>query len=212
MNTEKYIDAVFGYCIKRLNNIEDAKDLSQEILFEVIKSQRNTPVRDMDAWVWKIAHNRYARFIGNKKVNYISFDDSGLIETLTDEIAENTDDELKAVFSAIHSLALSHRSILVDYYISELTYQQMADKYSLPVGTIKTRLFYGKQKLKERWQFKMDNIKFYEKINWFLFGNGDIDLSYIERQIIRAIVSACYEKALNIEEISLATGLPCMYY
>jgi len=168
LDIEKYIEAVFGYCIKKSNNIEDAKDLSQEILFEVIKLQCNTPVRNMDAWVWKIAHNRYARFAGKKKVNYISLEESGIIETLTDEIVENTDDdELKAVFSAIHSLAYSHRSILVDNYISELTYQQMADKYSLPFGTIKTWLFYSKQKLKERWQLKMDNIKFAIKSTGF---------------------------------------------
>ena len=33
----EYADKIFGFCINRLNNIDDAQDLSQEILLEIIR-------------------------------------------------------------------------------------------------------------------------------------------------------------------------------
>ena len=213
-----YADNIFGFCINRLNNIDDAQDLSQEILLEIIRSLPKSNINDINAWVWKIAHNRYARRIYNKK-RYItvSLDDRSIIDMLEDdrdffEIIDNSD-EKNAVFSAVHSLAKSHRDILVDYYVNELSYSEIAEKHELSVNTVKTRLFYGRQKLKERWQTIMSENKIYEKINWITVCNGssiDSDI-YLERQIWRAITKAAYEKPLTIEEISEATGIPCMY-
>lgn len=57
----------------------------------------------------------------------------------------------------------------------------------------------------------MEMTRIYERLNWFISGNGNVNVSYIERQIPRAIVTACYEKAMDIEAISKATGIPCMY-
>ena len=43
----EYADKIFGFCINRLNNIEDAKDLSQEILFEIIRCLPKSDIKDI---------------------------------------------------------------------------------------------------------------------------------------------------------------------
>ena len=123
----------------------------------------------------------------------------------------NDSHDYQAVFAALHSIAKSHRDLLVDRYVNELTYAELSEKYCLPEGTVKTRLHYGRKKLKERWQQSMEMTRIYERLNWFISGNGNVNVSYIKRQIPRAIVTACYEKAMDIEAISKATGIPCMY-
>lgn len=216
----KYADNIFGFCINRLNNIDDAQDLSQEILLEIIRSLPKSNITDINAWIWKIAHNRYARRINNlnnqKKYITVSLDDRNIIDMLEDERdffdEDDNNDEINSVFSAIHSLAKSHRDILVDYYVRELLYSEIAEKHKLSVNTVKTRLFYGKQKLKERWHTIMGENKIYEKIDWATGCNGSMDSDrYLNRQIRRAITKAAYEKPLTISEISAATGIPCMY-
>ncbi|MCL2212415.1 MAG: RNA polymerase sigma factor [Oscillospiraceae bacterium] len=150
----EYADKIFGFCVSRLNNIDDARDLSQEILLEIVKSLPKSNAQNISAWIWKIARNRYARRFNNKVVS-ISLDDAGIMDTLAladdteffKEIDEDNSDELNAAFSAIHSLAQLHRDILVDYYVNELSYSEIANKHKLSVNTVKTRLFYGKQKL-----------------------------------------------------------------
>lgn len=213
-----YADNIFGFCISRLNNIDDAQDLSQEILFEILRSLSKNNISDMNAWVWKIAYNRYARRINDKnKQKYVimSLDDRNVLDILADDrdiLEEDNSDETNAVFSAVHSLAKSHRDILVDYYVYELSYSEIAEKHKLSANTVKTRLFYGRQKLKERWQTIMNENKIYEEINWSLGCNGNIGTErYLNRQICRAITKAAYEKPLTITEISAATGIPCLY-
>ena len=140
---EKYVDKIFAYCVKRTNNLEDAQDLSQEIIYEVLRAIEHTEIKSLDAWIWKIAHNRYVKYLNGKKIRQISIYENGLIDTLIEE-TEGTDlgDECQAVFAALHSIAKNHRDLLVDRYVNELTYAELSEKYSLPEGTVKTRLHY----------------------------------------------------------------------
>jgi len=210
-----YAGPIFGYCIKRLNNIQDAEDLSQEILLEiVIFISKGIDVRNTDTYIWKIAHNRYARWLDkDSQTNTLSQD------TLIDEsFGENSDENIErqelisAAFRTIGRIAKSHRDILVDYYINELSYARIAKKHHLPVGTVKTRLFFGKQKIKERIGTIMnENEKLYQPINWHIMCNGKLNpYKYLDRQVARFICQAVYEKPLNEEEISSVTGIPCV--
>lgn len=216
MNNEwikEYVGALFGYCMNRLNNIEDAKDLTQEIIFEALKGSKKADIANRSVWVWKIAHNRYARFLSKRNSMMVSFEENEFINSdWDDRYTIEDDEELVNIFRAVHSIAKIHREILIDYYVSDLSYSDIARKHNIPVNTVKTRLYYGKAKLKERWQIKMDSRHIYERINWFICGNGDNNpYLYLDRQTVRAIAAACYEVPLNIEEISLKTGIPCMY-
>ena len=209
---EKYVDRIFAYCIKRTNNVEDAKDLCQDIICEVLRAVKYTEVKSFEAWLWKIAHNRYVKYLNGKARYNISIYENGLVDSLVDiGSVINDSHDYQAVFAALHSIAKSHRDLLVDRYVNELTYAELSEKYCLPEGTVKTRLHYGRKKLKERWQQSMEMTRIYERLNWFISGNGNVNVSYIKRQIPRAIVTACYEKAMDIEAISKATGIPCMY-
>ena len=209
---EKYVNSIFAYCIKRTADIEDAKDLSQDIICEALRAAEHTEIKSFEAWLWKLAHNRYVKYLNGRKNSHISIYENDIINMIsyTTEIDDENEDR-HAAFKALHSIAKSHRDLLVDRYVNELTYAELSEKYSLPEGTVKTRLHYGRKKLKERWQQSMETNRVYERLNWFISGNGNVNVSYIERQLPRAIAAACYKKALTVEEISAATGLPCMY-
>jgi DNA-directed RNA polymerase specialized sigma24 family protein len=93
---EQYANAVFGFCLRRLNNIEDARDLSQEILCEALKgwSQAQHP----ESWLWQIARNRYSRHIRIRKEHTVLLDDGGLLDTLA---CETPGDELREEKQAV---------------------------------------------------------------------------------------------------------------
>ncbi|NUM46419.1 MAG: hypothetical protein HUU38_17085, partial [Anaerolineales bacterium] len=44
---------------------------------------------------------------------------------------------------------LSHRTVIVMYYVNDLSLQEIADILALPVGTVKSRLHYGRHALKQ---------------------------------------------------------------
>ena len=48
----------------------DAEDLASEILCHVLEGLGRYEIESLDSWVWRIAHNRYARFIAAGKKRF----------------------------------------------------------------------------------------------------------------------------------------------
>lgn len=206
LDLEKYAGPIYSWCLRRTANVFDAQDLSQEILFEIFRSFKNTQVREPDAWVWRIARNRYARRIAGRR-QWIPIDDT---EPLAAPEAEDMSAQ-DAAFRALHSIAASHREVLSDHYVLGISCDEIARKRGLDPATVRTRLYYGRRKLKRRWDENMSNNRIFDRLDWHVSGNGDVDISYLDRQIARAIVSACYEQWRDVEDIGDITGIPCMY-
>lgn len=205
----QYADAVFSFCLRRTGSIEDARDLSQDILCEALASLQNGKVERFEGWLWAIARNCYCRYIRQQKQRPLLME-ANLLAGLAEEPQE-PDADHQAIFQAVHSLAASHRDILVDFYVYALSCEQIARRHGLRPETVRSRLFYGREKLWKRWQTQMNEQHIYSPQNWYLSGNGDVDTSLLKRQAVRAILTACYDGLISTEDISLATGIPCLY-
>lgn len=212
-----YIEPIFRFCCKRLNNRYDAEDLSSEIICHILNGMKKYKIESFDAWVWRIAHNRYARFLdAQNKVKMILAEDETLFHVADSDSdyvnVESTEQKLETIFRYLHTLSSEYRDIFIDYYIGEMPIRTLSQKYSLPETTIKWRLNIGRQKIRERiGESRMDKI--YRRINWnTTCCNGSMDSDkYLHTQISRAICQAVYEKPLTVEEISISTGIPAMY-
>lgn len=210
------MEPIFRFCCKRLSNRHDAEDLASEIILCVLDGIKKYKVENLDSWVWRIAHNRYARFINTKNKSAEILSDEVALFDIADrthiEEDDDTEQRYEQVFRCLHTLSSEYRNIFVDYYIGELSVRSLAKKYSLPETTIKWRLNAGRQKIRDRiGEKKMDKI--YQRINWnTCCCNGNMDSNrYLSTQLARAICLAAYEKPLTVEEISVATGIPAMY-
>ena len=218
MNGEEllpYIEQIYRFCAKRLRNRHDAEDLASEIICHAIEGLSKYKINSLESWIWRIAHNRYARYIDHKNKEMAHFSDKELFEiendycTIDEYAIEN---EFEPIFRALHTLSAQYKDIFVDYYIGEMSVKELSCKYELPESTVKWRLNIGRSKIKERIG---DNTmsKIYKRINWETTScNGNMDTyKYLHSQVARAICLAAYEKPVTVEEISIATGLPTMY-
>lgn len=210
-----YIEPIFRFCCKRLSNRLDAEDLAGEIICHILDGMSKYKIESYDAWVWRIAHNRYARFINARNKSQIVFsceDELFDAADYPDVDEDGTQEQYEAVFRYLHTLSSEYRNIFVDYYIGELSVRELSKKYSLPETTIKWRLNAGRQKIRERiGEDRMDKI--YQRINWNTTTcNGSMNSNrYLYSQLSRAICLAAYEKPVTVEEISISTGIPTMY-
>lgn len=209
-----YIEPIFRFCYKRLSDRCDAEDLAGEIICYILDGMSKYHIESLDAWVWRIAHNRYARFIDakNKAPTVLLCDELFDIADYSDVDEDNTQERYETVFRYLHTLSSEYKNIFVDYYIGEISVRSLARKYFLPETTIKWRLNVGRRKIRDRiGENKMDKV--YQRINWHTTGcNGNMDSdAYLHTQIARAICLAAYEKPLTVEEISIRTGIPTMY-
>jgi RNA polymerase sigma factor (sigma-70 family) len=208
-----YIEPVYRFCLNRLRNRQDAEDLAQEILLCILESSKKNVILNLNAYVWRIAHNRYARKISNyNKESIVLFGDEYLFDICDEKRFEDegfADEEEQNVFFALHTLSSMYRDILVDYYVNEFDVSKIAQKYGISRETVKWRLYTGREKMKERFTVMS---KTYEKVKMHIMCNGSFNPNrYLYNQIYKAIAISCYENALTIEEISMATGIPTLY-
>ena len=78
-----YIEAIFRFCYKRLNNRFDAEDLASEIVCHILEGMKKYRIESLDSWIWKVSHNRYARFIdAQSKNNMILAGDDAIFEAV----------------------------------------------------------------------------------------------------------------------------------
>ena len=169
-----------------------------------------------EAWVWRIAHNRYARYVRRRKealahtVDYEQWEgfepeDGG--DFVSELISR---DEYEWIFRALHTLSCDYRRLTIDYYLGGEPVKSLAAKYSLSETAVKWRMNVSREKIRER----KDNMnRIYNRINWNTrCCNGSFDPgAYLNSQLSRAICLAAYERPLTAEEISVATGIPALY-
>lgn len=99
-----YIEPIFRFCCKRLSNRYDAEDLAGEIICHIIDGMSKYQIESLDAWVWRIACNRYARFIDSRNKNQaiLSCDDELFdIADYSDSDEDNTREQYETVFTHI---------------------------------------------------------------------------------------------------------------
>jgi RNA polymerase sigma-70 factor (ECF subfamily) len=134
---------------------EAASDLLQDVFLRLHRfADRVDPERPLEPWLYRVTANLSYTWV--KRRNRWIRPLTDIAEWLTggkkfspsQQVEEN--DVWEPVRQAVLSLPLSHRVIMVMYYINDLPLQEIAEILDIPVGTVKSRLFYGRQALKER--------------------------------------------------------------
>lgn len=214
----RFVEPVLRFCLARVSSRSDAEDLAGEIMLHALEGLRKYEVGSLDAWVWRIARNRYARFSDKRRrekemfapgLDPVLLSDS---EGTAEPVCETEDEGAEEVFRALHTLSSGYRDITVDYYLGGMSVKQLAEQYSLTETTVKWRLNVARERIRERMDGQ-DMDKIYKRVNWETTTcNGNFDVNaYLSTQTARAICAACYEEPLSIEEISMKTGLPTIY-
>lgn len=146
-------NVLHGFAYKLTRNQDDSKDLYQETAYRALMNQdKFRPGTNLKAWLFTIMRNI---FINNyrKKVKRNTILDStdndyyinsGSTAVLNDANSNILMDELKAM---IESLDENIKTPFMMHYYG-YKYQEIADQLDLPLGTVKSRIFFARKELK----------------------------------------------------------------
>ncbi len=141
----------FAYNLTK--NVEDAKDLYQETAFRAITNQdKFRPGTNFKAWLFTIMKNIFINNYRKKmKANTImdSTDNQYFINSGSQTIHNGGEENIlmKELWRMINSLEDGIRIPFVMHY-QGFKYQEIADHLSLPLGTVKSRIFFARKELK----------------------------------------------------------------
>ena len=217
----EYLKPIFGFALKRCKNVQDAEDLSQEI---ILKAYRTLITRDdieqPDKFIWTIAHNALSNYYRDtsRQVIGIPIEDVEEIITDPDSCKDEIDcREIDKLQKEIAYLSKLQRRIVIAYYFENKKQNEIAAELGIPLGTVKWHLFEAKKELKrgintmrETSNLKFNPIKFE---SYGMNGNsGKKSLDEFFRSALSQNICYCVRNdAKTVNEIADDLGVSPVY-
>ena len=218
----KYMHKIYFYTVGHTSSIDDAEDLSQEILLKIYKSVCIKEIENIDAFVWRVTKNTLANFYRDKSakktvtlenVNPMELKDSSNI--LEDIVKKETVYKLQ---KEIAYLSKMQRKILIAYYYDKKKQKQIAEELGIPVGTVKWHLSNikndlkkGMNKMRNTNELKFNPIKF-SSVNLC----GDVcrsgeTMDMMKTALAQNIIYSIYHKDMSVNEIAEKLNVSPVY-
>lgn len=129
----------------------DAEDLIQETLLKALENrERYNENVNFKGWLYTIMHNIFINICKSKRYcMFLSLSDGNVGAEMA-RAMEFADDEysFKEVCQVIDELPENLR-VVVSMRLKGFKYLEIANRTGIPIGLVKSRIFYGKKKLKE---------------------------------------------------------------
>lgn len=157
----KYMRQAHGIAMQFVQNSEDALDLSQDAFLKTFKAiGRFDTEQRFFPWFYRILRNTCMTFLKRRGlVRRCSLSATAEGEPDFELVDEATppphavliSGELREEFwSAFNRIPLRDREILALRHFQEQSYQEIADVLGIPIGTVMSRLFHARRRLRER--------------------------------------------------------------
>ena len=152
---DRFSTLVFTLAMRMLRVRSDAEDLLQEVFVQVWRqaqgysAERGSP----EAWIINIARSRAIdkiRSIRRMEKSFVLTDDPARAESSDNVESSAAESEARLTMSnALANLPEAQRKVLELAYFDGLTQTEIADRLAEPLGTIKTRMRSGIQRLRD---------------------------------------------------------------
>lgn len=158
----RYQARLVNYLYRLLRNLDDAHDLAQEVFLKVYQAlDRFDPQYRFSTWLFRVAQNAAIDQIRRQRLKLVSMqrdggdgDDPHEMDfpspTPTPYGDLRNSERGGAIQEAVDALPWEYRELILLRHFSELSYEEIAQMKRLPLGTVKNKLFRGRQMLKER--------------------------------------------------------------
>jgi RNA polymerase sigma-70 factor, ECF subfamily len=140
----EYKDRLFSFIKKRVNDLEDAKDLHHDVLMKVYKfCQTKSGVKKIDSWLYQIAHNTIVDYYKRKERKF---------EPEIEDFDENDSPLISAIDYIVPLIGLIPKEYgepLMLSDIQNLKQKEIAEKMGLSLTATKSRIHRARVLLKK---------------------------------------------------------------
>ncbi len=151
---DRYQHIVYRTALAIVGDEHAASDLLQDVFLRVNRfSMRIDPDRPLEPWLYRVTTNLTYTWLKRRK-RWMLRPIEEMAEWLTSGKSNSPsyhlekDEEWRKICKAVATLSLRHRVVIVLHYFNDLSLQEISEILEIPVGTVKSRLHYGRQALK----------------------------------------------------------------
>ncbi|MEO5616389.1 MAG: sigma-70 family RNA polymerase sigma factor [Candidatus Eisenbacteria bacterium] len=159
---QRFQRPVYSVAFRMVRSAEDAEDATQETFVRVFRAlDRYDPARSFEAWLFTITTRLCIDLMRRRRVRPISLSrqdpESGEDQTLDikdpglgpEETTSHAEEERHAK-DLIDSLPPHYRIVVMLRHQQDLSYDEIAEALSLPLGTVKARIHRARALLRDR--------------------------------------------------------------
>jgi len=155
---DAYKEKVYGFVFKTLGTGFDTDDVVQQIFINVFKSLKVFKGNaSLDTWVYrigsKVCTDQLRKKYRKRQIAVVGQEYSEYENSLPDNttpLSRLENNELHEVLTeAMNLLSIEKRMVLVLYEMEDKNVEDIACIMNIPVGTVKSRLFHGRNDLKK---------------------------------------------------------------
>lgn len=152
---DRHRHLVFRTALAISGDEDAAADLLQDVFLRLHRfAGRIDCERPLEPWLYRMTTNLSYTWVKRRKRWLRPLEDvtdwlvGGGRKDMPSYEAE-VEESWHQIRQAITSLPLLQRGVVVLYYVNDLSLQEISDILEIPVGTVKSRLHYGRQALKK---------------------------------------------------------------
>jgi RNA polymerase sigma-70 factor (ECF subfamily) len=149
----KHLDEIYNFAYHMVFDYDEANDIAQKTFISLhknfLKLDLNESIRP---WLYKVARNNALDYLKkHKAVQFSEVEEEVVLEVPSSDpsLEAKMDDTLfmEKVRESMKELPVAMKEVLLMKYFEDLTFEQIADIQDLPVNTVKSNFYRGKQKL-----------------------------------------------------------------
>ncbi len=155
----RYQRQITSYIFRMLNNYDASLDVTQEVFIKVYNSlEKYSSDYKFSTWLYRIAHNAAIDYMRRNSVSQQSLDvesKDGTYQIQIESRQPNPEQERERsewrteIEAVVKCLPSAYRELILLRHAQDLSYDEIAEVTSLPLGTVKNRLFRAREMMRE---------------------------------------------------------------
>jgi len=163
---DRHSRVLFGLILRVVRDRSEAEEILQEVFVQVWTRADSYDVKigPPVAWLVRIARNRAIDRLRANNVRARTVEATPLPPPIaTPEAHATLSERQRAVKRALEALPAEQRQLIEDAYFLGLTQSELAERFGLPLGTVKTRVRTGMTTLRRELQHIIEAAPKYEQ-------------------------------------------------
>jgi RNA polymerase sigma factor (sigma-70 family) len=147
---QRYMELVYGVCLKYFKDPEEAKDAVINIFEELVIKLTKYEVNNFKSWLYQLSKNYCLMKIRSKKSHPVNVDIDVMQLAENNHLEEVTEKEyqLNSMENCIEQLPAEQRQTIKQFYLEQKCYKEIADSTSTEISKVRSFIQNGRRNLK----------------------------------------------------------------
>jgi RNA polymerase sigma factor (sigma-70 family) len=147
---QRYMELVYGVCLKYFKDPEEAKDAVINIFEELVIKLTKYEVNNFKSWLYQLAKNYCLMKIRSKKshpanvdIDVMQLPENNHLEEVTEK-----EDQLNSMENCIEQLPTEQKEAIQMFYFKEKCYKEIAETTETDISKVRSFIQNGRRNLK----------------------------------------------------------------